>query len=492
MRTILILLDTVIKDQLSIYNKDINTKTPNIEELANDACIFENHYTGSLPCMPARRDLLTGRMDFLERFWGPIEPFDTLMTRELSKNGISTHISTDHHHYFRYGGEGYVQSYDTYDFFRGQESDPWISQVDGYVSPNKTHGRYNKQFEFNKMEFKEIDQYPTIKTFDAGIDFIKRNKQKEDFFLQIEGFDPHEPFHCPKEFLELYGINDDDLGYLYNSPKYGVNNDTKEELEYIRKRYQANLSFADYGLGKLINCLKELNIYDDTQIIFTTDHGFNLGEHDYMGKGLGHIYNSISSIPLLIKNKNQKDSKKIEAITQNIDIMPTILEENNIEIKNKIHGKSLIPLMKSKVNKIRDCAISGYFSQSIMLTDGKYTLYKGVKSDEPIYVYTAMPVTMKGYFLSDEAMFDVKEEDIEVGKFLKHTNHPVFKIPFFDDKKKNPMHLNISDDEIYLNTDTKQINKIEDNKIKEDMINKLKLKFNEYDVLEEQFKRYDI
>ncbi|MGC3362721.1 sulfatase-like hydrolase/transferase, partial [Enterococcus faecalis] len=70
MRTILVLMDTLRKDVLSAYNPRTKVKTPNIDAFAADSLVFDNHYIGSTPCMPARRDLMTGRLNFLERSWG--------------------------------------------------------------------------------------------------------------------------------------------------------------------------------------------------------------------------------------------------------------------------------------------------------------------------------------------------------------------------------------------------------------------------------------
>ncbi len=107
MKTILVLMDTLNRRMLDIYNPDTVVKTPNLARLAEKSVVFEQHWSGSLPCMPARKDLLTGRMDFLERGWGGLEPFNETFPEILSKHGIYTHIVTDHYHYFATGGENY-------------------------------------------------------------------------------------------------------------------------------------------------------------------------------------------------------------------------------------------------------------------------------------------------------------------------------------------------------------------------------------------------
>ncbi len=489
MKTILILLDTVRKHELAVYNSQTTTKTPNITNLANEATIFENHCTGSLPCMPARRDLLTGRLDFFERFWGSIEPFDQLWTNILQQNNVTCHLETDHHHYFAHGGEGYVQSYSTFNFHRGQESDKWISQVDQIIDPAQVHGRYNQQFLANATQFTTIDDYPTIKTFNSAINYLEQNYQKDDFVLQIEGFDPHEPFYTPQEFLDLYELNE--LPEMYISPTYGKCIDTPEQLNHLKKRYQANLSFADYALGKLIDKLKALNIYDECNIIFTSDHGFHLGEHGVVGKGVGHVYNEVSEIPLIVKTKNQKEAKRIDRFTQNIDIMPTLLELYGIDIPDNLHGKSLLPLINNSVSNWRNAVVSGYHGQSVMIKNEKYTYYRApIRYDNmPLYTYTAMPVTIRGYLSMQHPFMKLNLELIENGRFLTHTRYPVYKIPMASYGRKSPMYGNIFTSELYLNSDQDQQKQIIDIDKSREMERELQKIMKSLSVPQEQYLR---
>jgi len=93
MKTILILSDTLNRHFLPAYGNDW-VKTPNIDRLAAQSVTFDNHWLGSAPCMPARRDILTGRLNFMEKAWGGMEPFDRPLTRILRENGIFSHMVT--------------------------------------------------------------------------------------------------------------------------------------------------------------------------------------------------------------------------------------------------------------------------------------------------------------------------------------------------------------------------------------------------------------
>ena len=94
MKTVFVLFDSLNRKALSCYGgKDI--ATPHFQRLADRSVVFDNHYVGSLPCMPARRDLHTGRLNFLHRGWGPLEPFDHSFAALLHKHHVYSHLISD-------------------------------------------------------------------------------------------------------------------------------------------------------------------------------------------------------------------------------------------------------------------------------------------------------------------------------------------------------------------------------------------------------------
>lgn len=162
MRTVLVLMDTLRRDVLSCYNPATDVQTPNLDAFAERSCVFDNHWIGSAPCMPARRDILTGRYNFLERPWGPIEPFDVTLPACLRANGNFCHITTDHCHYLRTGGEGYLQEFNTWDYYRGQEGDPWVSRIDEPNNmPETFYGRVREQYQKNRQLWPNEEDMPS-------------------------------------------------------------------------------------------------------------------------------------------------------------------------------------------------------------------------------------------------------------------------------------------------------------------------------------------
>jgi len=123
MNVILILVDSLNKEALRTYKADTICETPNLEAFAAKSLVFDKHFIGSLPCMPARREISAGRKEFMWRPWGPLEAFDPRLPKEVQKTGHTTAIVTDHYHYWEEMANGYIEWFDTAEFIRGHECD---------------------------------------------------------------------------------------------------------------------------------------------------------------------------------------------------------------------------------------------------------------------------------------------------------------------------------------------------------------------------------
>lgn len=212
MRSIVFLSDSVNRRFMRLYNES-GMDLPNIDRLASMSVVFDNHWTGSAPCMPARRDMLAGRLNFLERNWGPIEPFDYTLPQALRRKGVASHIITDHYHYFEIGGENYCQMFSSWELVRGQEWDPCVSQLGGKTIPPHL-GKLNPQCLYNREAFHDVpSRYPSPVVMDKAADWLEQHAQERDFLLWVECFDPHEPFDVPQKYLDAVG--DSYQGLLY-------------------------------------------------------------------------------------------------------------------------------------------------------------------------------------------------------------------------------------------------------------------------------------
>lgn len=428
MKTIVILMDSLNRHYLPVYG---NTwvRTPNIDRLASRSCVFDRHYVGSAPCMPARHDMLTGRLDFLERGWAPIQPFDCTLPQVLEKQGVFSHLTTDHYHYFHLGGENYHALFGSWDFIRGQETDVWASNL-GACPEREHYGQDDAQYRRNRARFSGEEDYPSPKTLRHAADWVEEHHAEDNWFLMVDSFDPHEPFDYPDEDAAEYP--DEYRDKLYFWPEYaGTEQATAEAIEHARRRYATLITMSDRWLGRLLDKLDAHGLWDDTMVILTTDHGHMLGEKQLMAKNYMPCYNEIYHIPMLLSLPGMTGMTRCGALTQNIDLMPTILEFFDIPLENcrhPLHGSSLLPLISGEQESIRDAAIYGMYGRQVNICDGRYTYFRSaVRADnQPLNLYTAMPSTICHYWDYDHVT-DVSK--IEMGPFLSYTDYPVYRFP---------------------------------------------------------------
>lgn len=427
MKAIVILMDSLNRRFLPAYG---NTwvRTPNIDRLAARSCVFDNHYVGSAPCMPARHDLLTGRLDFLERNWAPVQPFDCTLPYMLHKHGIFSHMVTDHYHYFHLGGENYHAHFDSWEFIRGQEKDNWVSNF-GHLPERAHYGADAPQYRLNREQFRGEADYPSPKTLRHAADWIEKYHQEDRWFLMADSFDPHEPFDYPDDTDEYPDAYEDKLYYW---PSYSSASQAPQEaIAHARRRYAALVTMSDRWLGKILDVLDKYEMWDDTMVILTTDHGYMLGEHGFMAKNYMPCYNEVYHIPMMIALPGMPKATRHPALTQNIDLMPTILDFFGIDESgcwHPLHGKSLLPVISGKQTSLRDAVIYGMYGRQINICDGRYTYFRApVREDnQPLNLYTAMPTTIWSYWDRDHVT-DISK--IEAGRFLSYTEYPVFRIP---------------------------------------------------------------
>jgi arylsulfatase A-like enzyme len=422
MKTLFIVLDTVRRDYMEAYGPTW-VKTPNLKRLAEQGVVFDNHWVGSLPCMPARREFMTGRHNFLYRGWGPIEPFDDTLPGELRKKDVFTTLLTDHDHYFELGGENYHTAFNTWEFLRGQEHDPWASLVDRIALPEHL-GQLSAQNWRNRLKQQKEAEFSGPRTAMAAVEWLETNAKADNWFLQVEIFDPHEPFYCTDEYRQMYG--DDWDGPLYDWPSYDIVRESPAAVEHIRKCYAGLLTMTDHWVGKVLDKLEETGQWDDTLIVFTTDHGTMLAEHDYWMKNFMPMYNELVRIPLIMKLPgNAQAGERVSVMTQTIDLMPTFLDFHDCPIPPHVHGHSLRPALEGK--PVRQDGIFGYFGLALNITDGRYVYFRNpVREDAgPLYAYTAMPIRgLNAWFPRTDY------EKVEMGRYFGHTyNMPLYRFP---------------------------------------------------------------
>lgn len=399
MKAIMVMFDSLSKNYLPCYGNDW-VKAPQFERLARESVTFDKCFVGSMPCMPARRELHTGRYNFLHRSWGPLEPFDDSMPELLKKNSIYTHLVSDHFHYWEDGGATYHNRYSSWENVRGQEGDYWKADIETWCNSDEKDSK-KRQDLINRRYLRGEENATQTKTFDLGEEFIRENHDQDDWFLQIECFDPHPPFFSPQEYRDLYGLEEESQEQDW--PPYSAvddKRDTPEKIDARRREYAALISMCDHSLGRVLNLMDEYGLWEDTMLIVTTDHGFLLGEHGWWAFCRPPFYDQVSVKPLFVWDpRSGRKGRRNAHIAQTHDIPATLLEYFGVERPSDMMGKPLRDCVA--VNQpVREACLFGLFGGHVNCSDGRYVYMRAPVSDSntPLYEYTLMPTHMMCFF----------------------------------------------------------------------------------------------
>lgn len=404
MRAIVVMFDSLNRKMLPPYGAE-GVHAPNFERLARQTAMFNNCYAGSMPCMPARREMHTGRYNFLHRSWSPLEPFDDSVPEILKSQGVYTHLVTDHQHYWEDGGATYHNRFNTYEFFRGQEGDAWKGHVAPATPPATLNAdnQLTRQDWINRQYLANEADHPQTRTFDAGLEFMQTNVDQDQWMLQIECFDPHEPFFSYDKYRKRYGLEDAE-GPVFDWPSYRRVIEEDDVVDQARNEYLSLLSMCDQSLGRVMDFMDEHDMWQDTLLMVCTDHGFLLGEHGWWGKSVQPWYDETIHTPLFIWDpRTQISGQKRESLVQTIDFGPTLLEFFGIERTPDMQGRPLISVIENDA-PIREAALFGIFGSHVNVTDGRYVYMRSCATpdNQPLFDYTLMPMHMRSRFTPDE------------------------------------------------------------------------------------------
>ncbi len=326
-KVILISLDTLRSDHLGCYGYERDT-SPNIDAFINDCSVFENTYAQSPWTLPSHVSILYSLNSANHHVYYNDQKIDNSLPSSASffrKNGYFTHAFT---------GGGYTSN--IYGFAKG---------FDWYEEP--VGGRYAP-----------LPKDEAEKLFNYTSQWIKNNKDKK-FFLFLHTFQIHGPYICPSPWNEMFLDDKAKWDSMYPSIFLETHGEdypfTPEEINNIVALYDGEIRYTDETLIKpLLSLLKELDIYDNTLIIITSDHGEEFYDHAGWLHG-STVYNEQIHVPLIIKFPHQEyNGTSIKSICRLVDIMPTIFEALSISYpKDAVDGKSLLSMIYGEEHEDR-------------------------------------------------------------------------------------------------------------------------------------------
>jgi arylsulfatase A-like enzyme len=403
---IVVLLDSLNRHMLGSYGGR-EFATPNLDRFAARSLRFTRHFAGSLPCMPARHDILCGAWDFLWKPWGSVEIWEDAITCPLRRAGVVSQLISDHPHLFETGGENYHVDFTAWDYQRGHEGDAWKTRADPSWAGAPMFG-FTRDVPYDKSRgyFRGEADFPGPRTMAAAARWLGDNAHVHDrFFLLVDEFDPHEPFDTPDDYAKRYDPDWDGPPliwppYMQGAIERGVI--TARQARQIRARYGAKLTMIDRWLGKVLDAIAANDLWRDTMIVLCTDHGHYLGEKDIWGKPAVPLYEPIAHIPLMIAAPGVA-AGTCGALTTSVDLFATLAEFFGVEVRQRTHGRSLLPLLSGEKKSVRDWLLAGVWGREVHYIDGRIKYARApVAKNAPLSMWSNRWSTMPTHVLTRE------------------------------------------------------------------------------------------
>jgi len=316
---ILIAIDTLRADHLGCYGYP-RTTSPNIDQLAHDSIIFENAFAQSPWTLPSFSSMFTSLY--------PSQHKAGLINKKLEDDYLTLAEILSQNGYYTIGFTG--GAYLSKEFGLSQGFDIF--------------------YEYNSPQSNDIEN-----VIQHAIKWLKE-KRKDKFFLFVHSYQPHSPYWPPTDFDIFFKsytgrITGDiwkDIGIVPEKLESRFKTLSKIDRDRLISLYDGDILYTDYWIGRLLTTLQDLGLYNNSLIIFTSDHGEEFNEHGAWEHGHS-LYNELIHVPLILKLPGLKlRGTKSKRIAQLIDILPTICEIANLKINFSIQGESLLAKSSEK------------------------------------------------------------------------------------------------------------------------------------------------
>ena len=382
MNLIVICLDTFRADLVGPGRKMSYVETPNLDRLASESVSFERAFGEGQPTLQMRRAFFTGRRSFPWRYnfdrrghwhhapgWHKIPPEQDTLAELLVERGFLTGLVADVYHMFK-PTMNYTRGFCTYEFLRGQETDNWrggtLAAIEEQVA---RHSRYPAesayfpllQYLWNQRDRRSEADYQCARVFRAASRWLDDNAANAPFFLWVDSFDPHEPWDPPTRYADRYYRYGPEVEHPIDFIYPNNRDATPEEQERTKALYCGEVTLVDEWAGVLLRKLDQLELWDDTIVVLTSDHGTQLNEQTRFGKGADELHPFNTQIPLYVRHPDGPRGCKVDAFVQSHDLLPTLLRLLDVPYAN-VDGQDAWTLVTGERRQLRDHVVCGWAS----------------------------------------------------------------------------------------------------------------------------------
>lgn len=397
-----------LRPQLGCYGHD-HVKSPNIDELAGKGLLFERTYCQQAICMASRASLMSGyRPDKGQIFRnGPLfkhVPDALTLNQHFQNNGYETvSMGKIYHHSSDYEKGWSRKAFQPEGKWKGRGylSEEAIRLVREYTEKNPNAKRQGMGPAFESPDVPD-SAYPDGLIAEHAIKELNRLKDKP-FFIAVGFKKPHLPFNAPKKYWDLYPedqikladnpfapkgapkealTNWGELRGYHGMPKKGSMPD--DLARKLIRGYYACVSYTDAMIGNVLNELDRLELSKNTIVVLWGDHGWKLGDHGMWCKHTN--FERDTHVPMIISAPGMKArGKKTAALTEFVDIYPTLCELCGLDQPKHLEGTSMVPLLSNPDQSWKRSAFSQYprgrtMGYSIRTDRYRYTEWRDLKS----------------------------------------------------------------------------------------------------------------
>src|SRR5215203_803296 len=398
---VLVIVDSLRRDHVGAYGNGW-IKTPNLDALSKESLRFTRPYPESIPTLCARRAIHTGirtwpfenwqptKGDDISLWgWQPIPNGQTTLAQILQRNGYGTYFVTDNLQQYK-ASMNFHRGFDVFDFIRGQTTDhfkPRYTYPPQKVQRALTNGtselEYSLQQYFANVADRrtEADWFSPM-VFTRASELLEVLSKGGPFFLTVDSYDPHEPWDPPEKYVTMY-----DESYDGKEPYWTLSgrNDylSGRELERMKARYSGELTMMDRWLGRFLEKMEGLGLFENTLLILLSDHGVAHGEHGYNGKVPAALYPELTDIVFLMRHpEGKRAGEKSDYYASTHDVAPTILSFLGVEPPRPMEGQNLLALMHGEQPHPRPHFTLGYHNHA-WCRDEDYAMFCRHDGAEP-------------------------------------------------------------------------------------------------------------
>ena len=372
---VLLIIADDLNCDLGAYGNSV-VKTPNIDRLAERGVLFENAHNQYPLCGPSRASFMTGMYTNQTKITRNnmnlrnSVPDVITMGQRFRQQGYQSVRIGKMFHYDNPSAIGTSGNDDIYSW--DQTVNPYgRDKIEEHKINTLTPRRYGGTLSWLAADGEDEEQTDGIGASEAIKKLDDFAKGDTPFFLAVGFFRPHTPFVAPKKYFDLYDrekieIPESSSQYLATLPEPAAKsirakknqlNLEKERAQEIKEAYYATISFVDAQVGRLLDQLEASGLGENTVVVFTSDHGYHMGEHGHWQKQT--LFENATRIPLIISAPNSENKGVISiSPVELIDLYPTLMDLTDINTPKHVVGKSLEPLMKNVNASIRGSALT--------------------------------------------------------------------------------------------------------------------------------------